>query len=115
MCRSMRPSPKLLGPERRGRSHDAYLWGYHAPHEKAFVLEFSPTRNGEITYDFFPARWTGIAQTDGAMMYPRAFRHRPGITHVECIAHLRRYVLDAIKSDERQAIPLLRHRATMSG
>jgi len=99
---------KLLDPERRGRSHDAYLWGYHAPHEKAIVLEFSPTRNGEILYDFFSARWTGIAQTDGAMMYPRVFRHRPGITHIECIAHLRRYLLDAIKSDERQAIPLLR-------
>jgi hypothetical protein len=28
--------------------------------------------------------------------------------HIECMAHLRRYVLEAIKSDERQAIPLLR-------
>jgi transposase len=99
---------KLLDPERRGRSHDAYLWGYHAPHEKAIVLEFSPTRNGEILYDFFPPGWSGVAQTDGAAMYPRVFKHRPGILHIECWAHLRRYVLDAIKSDERQAIPLLR-------
>ena len=37
---------KLLDPDRRGRSHDAYLWGYYAPHEKAFVLEFSPSRRG---------------------------------------------------------------------
>jgi transposase len=99
---------KLLDPERRGRSRDAYLWGYHAPREKAVVLEFSPTRSGEILYDFFPAQWRGIAQTDGAAMYPRVFRHRPGIVHIECMAHLRRYVLEAIKSDERQAIPLLR-------
>jgi transposase len=99
---------KLLDPERRGRSHDAYLWGYHAPHEKAIVLEFSPTRGGEILYDFFPVRWAGVAQTDGAAMYPPVFKHRAGIVHIECIAHLRRYVLDAIKSDERQAIPLLR-------
>ena len=99
---------KLLDPERRGRSRDAYLWGYHAPHEKAVVLEFSPTRSGEILYDFFPARWSGIAQTDGAPMYTRVFRHRPGILHIECWAHLRRYVLEAIKSDECQAIPLLR-------
>jgi transposase len=99
---------KLLDPERRGRSRDAYLWGYHAPHEKAVVLEFSPTRSGEILYDFFPSHWSGIAQTDGAAMYPPVFRHRPGIVHIECMAHLRRYVLEAIKSDERQAIPLLR-------
>jgi hypothetical protein len=99
---------KLLDPERRGRSHDAYLWGYHAPHEKAIVLEFSPDRRSEILYDFFPARWTGVVQTDGAAMYPRVFKHRPGITHIECVAHLRRYVLEAIKSDEREAIPLLR-------
>jgi hypothetical protein len=72
------------------------------------VLEFSPARSGEILYDFFPARWSGIAQTDGAPMYTRVFRHRPGILHVECWAHLRRYVLEAIKSDEHQAIPLLR-------
>jgi len=97
-----------LDPERRGRSRDAYLWGYHAPHEKAVVLEFSPTRSGEILYDFFPSRWSGIAQTDGAPMYTLVFRHRPEILHIECWAHLRRYVLEAIKSDERQAIPLLR-------
>jgi transposase len=99
---------KLLDPERRGRSRDAYLWGYHAPHEQAVVLEFSPSRSGEILYDFFPSPWAGIAQTDGAAMYPRVFRHRPGILHVECWAHLRRYVLEAIKSDGRQAIPLLK-------
>jgi len=99
---------KLLDPERRGRSHDAYLWGYHAPHEKAIVLEFSPDRRSEILYDFFPVRWKGIVQTDGAAMYPRVFKHRPGVTHIECVAHLRRYVLDSVKSDERDAIPLLR-------
>lgn len=99
---------KLLDPERRGRSRDAYLWGYHAPHEKAVVLEFAPSRSGEILYDFFPSQWSGIAQTDGAPVYPRVFRHRPGIVHIECMAHLRRYVLEAIKSDECQAIPLLK-------
>jgi transposase len=104
----MKPLPKLLDPERRGGSRDAYLWGYHSAHENAVVLEFSPSRSGEILYDFFPSGWRGIAQTDGAAMYTRVFRHRPGILHIECMAHLRRYVLEAIKSDEHQAIPLLR-------
>jgi transposase len=99
---------KLIDPDRRGRSRDAYLWGYHAPDEKAVVFEFSPTRSAAIVYDFFPEKWAGIVQTDGAAMYPRVFKHRPNIIHVECMAHLRRYVLDAIKSDEREALPLLR-------
>ena len=99
---------KLLDPERRGRSHDAYLWGYLAPHEKALVIEFSPSRSGSILYDFFPARWQGEVQTDGAKMYPGVFKHRPNITRYECVGHLRRYVLDAIKANELEALPLLR-------
>lgn len=97
---------KLIDPDRRGRSRDAYLWGYHAPIERIVVFEFSPTRSGTILYDFFPEKWCGVVQTDGAAMYPSVFKHRPNITHIECIAHLRRYVLDALKSDERQAVPL---------
>jgi hypothetical protein len=46
-------------------------------------------------------RGLGVVQTDGAKMYPSVFKHRPNIMHIECMAHLRRYVLDAIKSDEQ--------------
>jgi transposase len=99
---------KLMDPDRRGRSQDAYLWGYYAPYEEALVLEFSPSRSGSILYDFFPRDWSGVVQTDGAGMYPRVFKHRDGIVHVECIGHLRRYVLEAIKADEAQALPLLK-------
>jgi Transposase IS66 family len=41
-------------------------------------------------------------------MYPRVFKHRPGVLHVECIGHLRRYVLETIKADEAEALPLLK-------
>jgi transposase len=99
---------KLMDPDRRGRSHDAYLWGYHAPLVKAVVFEFSPSRSGAILHDFFPQAWAGVVQTDGAKMYPSVFKHRPNVVHAECMAHLRRYVLDAIKSDELQALPLLK-------
>lgn len=99
---------KLLDPERRGRSRDAYLWGYHAPHEKAVVLEFSPSRSGSILHDFFPRGWQGDVQTDGAKMYPGVFKHRPAIRRFECIAHLRRYVMDAVRANELEALPLLK-------
>ena len=41
-------------------------------------------------------------------MYPGVFKHRPNIRRFECIGHLRRYVLEAIKADDMQALPLLR-------
>ena len=99
---------KLLDPDRRGRSRDAYLWGYHAADVPAIVLEFSPSRSGAILHEFFPAAWQGDVQSDGAKMYPGVFKHRPNIRRFECIGHLRRYVLEAIKADEMQALPLLR-------
>jgi transposase len=99
---------KLLDPDRSGRARDAYLWGYHAPHERAIVLEFSPSRSGEILHRFFPRDWCGEVQTDGAKMYPGVFKHYSGIIHFECIAHLRRYVLEAVKAGERAALPLLK-------
>jgi len=99
---------KLLDPDRGGRARDAYSWGYHAPHERAIVLEFSPSRSGEILHRFSPRGWQGEVQTDGAKMYPGVFKHHPGIVHFECIAHLRRYVLEAVKAGEVAAVPLLK-------
>ncbi len=84
------------------------MWGYHAPHAKAVVFELSPSRSGANLHDFFPEAWAGVVPTDGAKMYPSVFKHRPTIVHIECHAHLRRYVLDANKSDEHQALPLLK-------
>ena len=99
---------KLLDRDRGGRARDAYLWGYHAPHEQALVLEFSPSRSGEILHRFFPPNWHGQVQTDGAKMYPGVFKHYPGVVRFECVGHLRRYVLEAVKAHEMQAVPLLK-------
>lgn len=99
---------KLIDPDRGGRARDAYLWGYHAPHEQALVLEFSPSRSGAILHNFFPRDWNGQVQTDGAKMYPGAFKHYPNLARFECIGHLRRYVREAVKAGESQALPLLK-------
>lgn len=36
------------------------------------------------------------------------FKHRPGIIHYECAAHLRRYVREALVANELEALPLLK-------
>ena len=41
-------------------------------------------------------------------MYPGAFKHYPNLTRFECIGHLRRYVREAVKAGEEQALPLLK-------
>jgi transposase len=99
---------KLLDPDRRGRSRDAYLWGYHAPEARTIVLEFSKSRSGSILHDFFPPDWMGILQSDGAQMYPGALKHRPNIRHFECVMHLRRKVRAAVVCNDPDALPLLK-------
>ena len=59
-------------------------------------------------HEFLPPDWHGDVQSDGAKMYPGVFKHRPNIRRLECIGHLRRYVLEAIKADEMQVLALLR-------
>jgi transposase len=99
---------KVLDPDRRGKSRDAYLWGYLAPREKAFVMEFSLSRSGEILHGFFHSGWSGAIQADGARMYPSAFKHRPEVTLFGCLTHLRRKVVAALKVGERRLVPVYR-------
>jgi transposase len=100
---------KLIDPERRGRSHDAYLWGYLAPHERAIVLEFSSSRSGAILHGFFPPNWEGDVQSDGARMYPCAFKHRPKVRRFGCMAHMRRKVVAALKAEHPELVCVYRH------
>lgn len=99
---------KVLDPDRRGRSRDAYLWGYLAPREKAFVLEFSLSRSGQILHGFFDLGWGGAVQADGARMYPAAFKHRTEITLFGCLTHMRRKVVAALKLGESRLLPVYR-------
>ena len=50
----------------------------------------------------------GAAQTDGYQVYPSVFRDRPNVIHLECMAHLRRRVVEAVRADELEALPLLK-------
>jgi transposase len=99
---------KLIDPERRGRSHDAYLWGYMSPHDKAIVLEFSPSRSAAMLHHFFPSSWEGDIQSDGARMYPAAFKHRRKVRRFGCMAHMRRRIVAALKAHEVSMVSVYR-------
>ena len=72
------------------------------------MSEFSPSRSGEIQHRFVPPNWHGQIQTDGAEVYPGVFKHSPGVVRFECVGHLCRYVLEAVKAHQMQAVPLLK-------
>ncbi len=99
---------KLLDRDRSGCAHTAYLWTYLSIHDKAVLFEFSPSRGADNPRAFFPADWRGVAQTDGYQVYPSVFRDRPNIIHLECMAHLRRRVVEAVRADELEALALLK-------
>ena len=98
---------KVLDKERRGRSHDAFLWGFLAPHEKTVYLEFSKLRKEKTLFDFFPSGWKGLVHTDGHEVYPSAFNDMPFVTHLECIGHLRSYVRRALVANEALFKPIM--------
>jgi transposase len=99
---------QLIDPERRGRSHDAFFWGFLAPHEKALYMKFTPKRSEATLFEFFPLKWEGDAQTDGAPWYASAFPDMPFLRHFECVGHLRSYVLKAMAANEREMTPILK-------
>jgi transposase len=98
---------KLLDATRPGKARDAYVWGFYAPYEQAMVMEFSTSRSADVLRGFLGEDWSGVAHTDGALMYPAAFKDRPGIIHIECMNHFRRYVLAAVEVGQKEALPLL--------
>lgn len=98
---------KVLDPKRPGAAGTAYLWGFYAPEEKVVIMKFSTSRGAEVVLDFLPPDWAGVAHTDGYSAYRSAFSQRPRVVHIECMNHLRRYVLKAVKAGHKEAIPLL--------
>jgi transposase len=104
---------KVLDTGRKGAAGTAYLWGFYAPYEDVVVMRFSTSRGAEVVLDFIPPDWPGVMHTDGYSGYPRVASQRPKLIHVECINHLRRYVLKAVKAGHKEAIPLLEQIETL--
>ena len=104
---------KVLDPSRPGAAQTAWLWGFYAPYENVVVMRFSTSRGAKVVLDFLPPDWPGVAQTDGYSGYTSAFSKLLRVVHIECMNHLRRYVLKAVKAGHKEAIPLLEQIETL--
>lgn len=87
----------VLDDARPGRARPAWLWAYHGHTARATVFDFNRSRGRDSPASFFPAGWTGVLQTDGWETYASLIKDRPGVTHLACWAHARRYVRRAVE------------------
>jgi len=96
---------KVLDSEKKGSTHQGYLWAYRDVISNLVLFEYQRGRNKEG-----PARmlkdFKGYLQTDGYAAYDQFYR-RVGITMLHCMAHARRYFKEAEDNDkERSAYAL---------
>ena len=97
---------KVLDSEKKGSSHQGYLWAYRDVANNLVMFEYQPGRNKEG-----PARllkdFKGVLQTDGYAAYNQ-FAGREGVKILHCMAHARRYFKEAENNDkERSTYALL--------
>lgn len=92
---------KVLDKDKKGTTHQGYHWVYNAPLQNAVFFDYRPGRGREGPAELLK-NFTGYLQTDGYNVYDW-FAMQPGITHVGCMAHARRYFEKALDYDEEKA------------
>lgn len=91
---------KVLDKNKKGTTHQGYLWVYRAPVENLVVFDYQPARSGEgprkCLKDF-----KGHLQSDGYEVYT-SFASK-AITLLNCMAHARRKFDEALSNDKQRA------------
>ena len=92
---------KVLETRKKGSTHQGWYWVYHDPIARTVLFDYQPTRRGsaakKVLDDF-----KGYLQTDGYSGYKK-IGARPGVTHLGCWAHARRYFEKALDNDSQRA------------
>ena len=93
---------KVLDSEKKGKTHQGYMWVYRNPVSGLILFEYRKGRgaNGvlERLKDF-----TGYLQTDGYSAYKTYLKKHSDVEGVSCLAHIRRKFFNAQKNDRRKA------------
>ena len=91
----------VLDSEKRGSTHQGYLWAYRDVINNLILFEYQPGRKKES-----PGRllknFIGFLQTDGYAAYEQ-FAEKPGMQILHCMAHARRYFKDAENNDKARS------------
>jgi len=88
---------QVLHEKNRSATAKSYMWvacGFREG-KKLLFFHYHPTRSGSVATEFLKG-YSGYLQTDGYSGYSQA-GEAPGVTHVGCMAHIRRKFFDADK------------------
>jgi transposase len=92
---------KVLDSEKKGSTHQGYLWAYRDVVNNLIMFEYQPGRKkespGRLLKDF-----KGFLQTDGYAAYDQ-FAEKPGMEILHCMAHARRYFKEAEDNDKARS------------
>lgn len=92
---------KVLDRNKKGKTHQGYYWVYNSPMQKSVFYHYCQGRGREGPMKLLE-NFKGYMQTDGYGVYDW-FAKKPGITHVGCMAHARRYFEKALSYDAEKA------------
>lgn len=92
---------QVLNEESRAAETKSYMWVMRGgdAERKLTLFHYSPTRNSTVPLDLLKG-FKGFLQTDGYEGYSKAVAEYK-LTHVGCLAHIRRKFFDALKSDKK--------------
>lgn len=93
---------KVLDRDHKNGIHQGYMWLYHAPVDRLVLFDYRRGRDQSGPKSML-ADFKGIIQTDGYKIYHILYDNHPHIQLTFCMAHARRYFVNAVKDDEKQA------------
>ena len=92
---------RVLDDDIKGKTHRGFYWVYHSQELKASLFDYQPGRGREGPNNILE-KYTGFLQTDAYATYDK-IGARQGIVHLGCMAHARRYFVDALGNDGPRA------------
>lgn len=92
---------QVLREEERAAETKSFMWVMRGGDikRKLTLFHYSPTRNSTVPVKLLKG-FKGFLQTDGYEGYSKAVTEY-ALTHVGCLAHIRRKFFDALKSDKK--------------
>ena len=94
---------RVLDTDKKGTTHKGYYWVYHSQELKASLFDYQPGRDRSGPNNILE-KYQGYLQTDGFVGYDK-IGARNGIIHLGCMAHARRYFIEALDKNN----PLVEH------
>jgi transposase len=94
---------KVLCKEKKKTSHIGFYYVAHDPVNQCVLYDYNEHKNFKQTTGFLNGFKGKVIQTDGYEGYDAFIKSKPGIVHLYCMAHSRRYFEKALDNDPQRA------------